>query len=284
MYPVMSFSIGLAIGILLSVAVYYWIPYRRLKTASRASKEQLVQQQEELARYKARVGELEDEMSLLTGQLHNEQQQWDEQQQLWQEERGDLLMKRAERESVAFLEQTLPTPDSEENGDATLHWQQERQNWISENQRLNSELDQIREEKEGLEIGLQQATERRKKEREELQQELSATKQQIEQLQLRNQAFQDELKGLESTASGSNSDSHNDRENELNKRLESWRRERRTLHLQITKIQADKKALEADLTEKRVQAEKERQALEEEIEQLMERMLKLQMENESHSS
>ena len=306
-------SIGFVAGIFLSVLVYYFAYYRKFKDKLSSIQEvyekRLTQCQEALGNYKEQLTELEDEKSSLTGQLQTEQQKLCEEQKIWQEERHDLLIKRAEQESAALLEQTL-VPPAQGEIDTTVHWQEERQNWIAEKEHLNHELEQLQQEKDALEIGVKQASERRKQEREQLQQNLTTaqreidqlqqnlanTQQEIEQLQLQNkslheqkQILQDELKTqretpAEASSEKAHSENQTDWEAELQKRLESWRRERRTLHVQITKAQADKKMLEARLVELRVQTEKERQALEEEIEQLMDRMIKLQLENEEYSS
>jgi hypothetical protein len=283
MSPMVYFFAGLLIGIVLCGLIYYFFPAKQKISASNYV-QQLNQQRKQLAQFKAHQEELEKEKNSLNEQLKVQQQERLEERQNWQKERDDLLLKRAEQESSHLLEQTF-TGSQDDQVEQTLHWQEGRQKWLIEKQTVRQELEQLQQEKEVLEASLRQTTERRRQDRDKLRNELMELQQQIAQLQQQNNSLQTDLKTTSQTAENSSVDPPDTAswENELNKRQDAWRRERRILHTQITKTQADKKVLEAKLIEQRVQAEKEKQALEEEIEQLMDRMLKLQLENDTSS-
>jgi hypothetical protein len=264
--------IGFIIGILVSGLVFYFIFSHKSRHSDSSCHKQLKKCRQQLEA-------VENEKNKLNDELLAERQQW-------QEERSDLLLQHSQIDSNPFLDQTLSSPsssDTDHQADQAIYWNQERQNWLLQKEKLEQELDQLQQEKAGLEVSLKQVVERRKQEREQLQQNLQGWQQEIAHLHRQKELLSSRLTAAQSDdfSDSNDQDTHSDGEtgdyNAQEKRHDLWRRERRILHVQITKIQADKKTLEAKLVEQRVQAEKEKQALEEEIEQLMDRMLKLQM-------
>ena len=160
-----------------------------------------------------------------------------------------------------------------------VDWHVERQQWQQQHAQMKDEFNQLQQEKEVLEGSLSQAHERWKLEREELQQANQALSQ-----QLKSHSTDLPQSGLATVLGNSLVDSSKAKADEWQAKLQqqqaAWQRDRKLLQGQLARVKADKKALETELVSQASQSEREKQALEQEIELLTARMLRFQNELE----
>ena len=158
------------------------------------------------------------------------------------------------------------------------YWPIERQLLQQEYAQLKDELSHLQQEKNSLENGLQQANERWKLEREKLQQ----TNKELTQ-QLHSHSTEPAQSDVTNNVVGyslTNLNKADEWRSKLEQHQAAWQRDRKLLQAQLVRVKADKKALETELVSQTGQAEREKQALEQEIELLTARMLRFQNELE----
>lgn len=150
------------------------------------------------------------------------------------------------------LDDTVVTPAV---GGKRLTWTPERRKPVSASGGLEQRLEQLEQEKQALEKSLEQATGRWKHER--------------SLLEGVNYKLQSQLGSSSSTDADADADALRDQQ-------EGWKRAQQLLQQQINTLKSDKKALATELLSQVGQSEREKQALEDEIELLTGRMLRLQ--------
>ena len=240
-------TLGLVVGILVATGVFYAFTYSKIKHKN-------TQLRDACLLYQKQLTQLLNKNKALEIQVREVKQRWEKEQQ------------QKARVETAEAERNAAETDQER-----LAWNQERQLLQQQSEAVQNQLEQLQQERKALEQSLTQANSRWKQEREQLKRSNEQLEQQL--AKLRTEAA--------SPAPAVSAADAGDAAVKLHEQQAAWKRAQLLLQQQINKLKTDKKALETELVSQVGQAEREKQALEDEIELLTERMMKLQMEQES---
>lgn len=241
-------TLGLVVGILVSTGVFYAFTYSKIKHKN-------TQLRDACLLYQKQLTQLLNKNKALEIQVREARQRWEKEQQA----------ARQAAPAAAGAEQATAETDEQR-----LAWNQERQEWLQKSEQMDIQLEQLQQERQVLEESLAQANGRWKQERDKL--KISNDELQIELAKLRQTGGRTETVQTSGDAAGV--------EAKLLEQQTAWKRAQQLLQQQIGKLKTDRKALETELVSQASQSEREKQALEDEIEQLSERMMKLQVEQE----
>ncbi len=263
---------GCVIGLVIGSLWYYLGPYRRIcnmrdmlseqlqqlqqeydDLQGRFNKEQIQRQQEARLRQKAEA----DLQQLQTASAAFDKQHH-EQLDLWNGER-QIRLQEAKKLKAQIQQLTDEKRDLESRlNQEILRAKQDRYNMELDNQQLESQLERLKREKAALEARFEEQREMWERQHLELDMRLAQIQTERDQLQTHLLANPGNVSKAPDTASFA-------------------------MQSQIAQLKADKKALEEKLAAQSAQAEQARQALEEEISQLLNRLMSIQSQDESHN-